>query len=149
MRHRMIHQVMTENVVAVDRNAAFKDIVTALAGNGISAVPVIDADRRVLGIVSEADLLAKECEVGRDRSGWPPRLLVGRRRRARAKSTATRAHELMTAPAITVGAELDVAVAARLLDEHRVKRLPVVDAEGRLVGIVSRRDLLRGFLRSD
>lgn len=146
MRHRTINQVMTEQVVSVDRDASFKDIVAALDKHAISAVPVLDADRRVLGVVSEADLLTKESEPARTR--WT-RLLAPAARRRHTKSGATRARQLMTAPAITVRADDDIASAARILEQQHVKRLPVVDADGRLVGIVSRRDLLSVFLRTD
>ena len=146
MRHRMIAQVMTRGVIVVDRNAAFKDIVTVLTRNQVSAVPVVDERNHVLGIISEADLLAKESERGRKHPVWT---FLGRGRRMRTKSAATRAHQLMTSPAITIEGDVDVTVAARLLDKHRIKRLPVVDAEGRLAGIVSRRDLLAVFLRGD
>ena len=74
---------------------------------------------------------------------------AGDRRTARAKAAGDTAAELMTAPAVTVGPEVSVAEAAKLLDRHGIKRLPVVDDAGRLLGIASRADLLKVFLRSD
>lgn len=144
---RRVRDVMTRDVVTVDEHTPFKEITQLLADCRISAVPVLDPDARVVGVVSEADLLRKE-----EFPEGPPgaRLLEGRRRRAtRAKATGDTAVELMTAPAITVGPDASLAEAARLLHRHQIKRLPVLDPAGPLVGIVSRADLLKVFLRSD
>jgi CBS-domain-containing membrane protein len=131
-----VADVMTRSVVSAYRGASFKNIAQVVIERGVTAMPVIDKEHRVIGVVSESDLLIKE-----ERKRW--------RRRSRAKAHARTAEELMTSPAITVSPETSVVRAARLLDRHRVKRLPVVDSAGRLVGIVSRRDLLRVFTRSD
>ena len=144
---RRVRDVMTRDVVTVDEHTPFKEITRLLAHCCISAVPVLDSDGGVVGIVSEADLLRKE-----EYPEGPPgaRLLEGRRRRAtRAKATGDTAVELMTAPAITVGPDASLAEAARLLHRHQIKRLPVLDPPGPLVGIISRADLLKVFLRSD
>jgi CBS domain-containing protein len=144
---RRVREVMTTQVATVGERAPFKQIVRVLAERRISALPVLDAAGRVVGVVSEADLLHKE-----EFSGGPggPRPLEARRRRtARAKAAGDRAAELMTAPAVTVGPEATVAEAAKLLERHGIKRLPVVGDAGRLVGIASRADLLKVFLRSD
>lgn len=149
MRHRKISSVMTpaDEVVSVRESTSYKQIAALLAQHRISAVPVLDADGRVVGVVSEADLLAKQ-------SVMEPRqmpLLAGRKERqaSAAKGDATAAEGLMTAPAITVGLNEDVVYAARLMEKHHVKRLPVTDDGGRLEGIVSRLDILRLFLQSD
>jgi CBS-domain-containing membrane protein len=137
---------MTRDVVTVDEETPFKELTQLLADCHISAMPVLDSDARVVGVVSEADLLLKE-EFPEGPTG---RLFEGRRRRAtRAKATGDTAVELMTAPAITVGPDASVAEAARRLHRHHIKRLPVIDPAGPLVGIVSRADLLNVFLRSD
>ena len=144
---RRVRDVMIRDVVTVDKHTPFKEIAQLLAARRISAVPVLDSDGGVVGIISEADLLRKE-----EYPEGPPgaRLLEGRRRRAtRAKATGDTAVELMTAPAITVGPDASLAEAARLLHRHQIKRLPVLDPAGPLVGIVSRADLLKVFLRSD
>jgi CBS-domain-containing membrane protein len=138
-----VQDVMTTDVVTVGRHTAFKDIAGLFDQHRISAVPVVDAQRHVLGVVSEADLLARQTEPGHRMPITP------NQRRRHTKAAGCRAHELMTAPAVTVGADADVVTAARLLQRHGVKRLPVLDAAGVLVGIVSRRDLLRVFLRTD
>jgi CBS-domain-containing membrane protein len=138
---------MTQEVVTVNEHASFKDVAMLIAERRVSAVPVLDQEGRVLGIVSEADLVLKE-----EYPEGPPerRLFQGRRRRiAQAKAAGDTAAELMTAPAVTIGPDASVAEAARLLHRHGIKRLPVVDPAGPLLGIVSRADLLKVFLRSD
>jgi CBS-domain-containing membrane protein len=138
---------MTEEVVTVDEHAPFKDVVTLILERKISALPVLDREGRVLGIVSEADLLLKE-EFPEGSASR--RLFQGRRQRTdRAKAAGDTAAELMTAPAVTVGPDASVAEAARLLYRHGIKRLPVIDPAGPLLGIVSRADLLKVFLRPD
>ncbi|HXM58006.1 MAG TPA: CBS domain-containing protein [Candidatus Dormibacteraeota bacterium] len=142
-----VGDVMTSPVETVEPDAGFKEIVERLRARRISAVPVVDATGRALGIVSEADLLLKEdrAEVeGRQR------FLEGRRsRRERVRAAAGTAAELMTSPAATIGADAPVAEAARAMRRRGVKRLAVVDEAGRVVGIVSRGDLLAVFTRSD
>jgi CBS domain-containing protein len=138
---------MTQDVVTVDEHASFKDIATLIAERRVSAVPVLDREGRGLGIVSEADLVLKE-EFPEGPAGG--RLFQGRRQREdRAKAAGDIAAELMTAPAVTVGPDATVAEVARLLHRHGIKRMPVVDPAGPLLGIVSRADLLTVFLRSD
>jgi CBS domain-containing protein len=144
---RRVRDVMTPEVVTVGEHAAFKEIAATVAEHRVSALPVLDDQGRVAGIVSEADLLLKEefPEGPANRH-----LFRGRRRRMeRAKAAGATAAELMTAPAVTVGPDASVAEAARLLHRHRIKRLPVVDPAGPLLGIVSRADLLKVFLRGD
>ncbi|MDG4781553.1 CBS domain-containing protein [Micromonospora sp. WMMD961] len=147
MRTWQVGDVMTREVETVAVETPYREIVDVLLRRGVSAVPVIDGFRRVLGVVSEADLLHRvEC------AGEPAlrRVFESRRRRgARAKGAALLAGDLMTAPAITAHAETPLSAAARLMDHEQVKRLPVLDDLGRLVGIVSRGDLLRVHLRSD
>ena len=147
MRTWQVGDVMTREVATVGAETPYRDIVDVLVRRGISAVPVVDGFRRVLGVVSEADLLHKV-----ERAGNPDerRVFEGRRRRvAREKADALVAKELMTAPAVTTYPESPLPAAARLMDREVVKRLPVLDDLGRLVGIVTRGDLLRVHLRSD
>ncbi|HEY2959449.1 MAG TPA: CBS domain-containing protein [Actinomycetota bacterium] len=138
---------MTTNVATVGEGAPFKEIVRVLAERRISALPVLDARGLVVGVVSQADLLHKEEFPEGPDDRW--RIEGRQRRAARAKAAGDTAKELMTAPAVTVGPEATVAEAAKLLERHGIKRLPVVDDAGRLVGIASRADLLKVFLRSD
>jgi CBS domain-containing protein len=140
----LVADVMTYNVVAVRQNAEFKDIVEVMHRRRVSAFPVLDDDDRVIGVVSEADLLPREAYPARPTSSGHQH-----RRRVPAKAAALTAGELMTSPAMVITAGATVTEAARLMLSHRVKRLPVVDAEGRLVGIVSRVDLLGVYDRAD
>jgi CBS domain-containing protein len=147
MRNTLVRDVMTTEVVAVEPSTPFKEIAARLARHCISAVPVLDADRRVLGVVTEADLLLKQ--EHRDPEANVPPVWSRRRRRERKKAAAVVAGQLMTAPAMIVSPTATVEEAARRLHDARVQRLPVVDETDRLVGIVSRADLLTVFTRSD
>ncbi|MBL1086893.1 CBS domain-containing protein [Streptomyces actinomycinicus] len=136
---------MTRAVVAVGRGALFKDIAERMVQWQVSALPVLEGDGRVVGVVSEADLLPEEEFRGSD----PDRLTQMRRLADLAKAGAVRADELMSTPAVTVHTDATLAEAARIMALRRVKRLPVVNAEGVLEGVVSRGDLLKVFLRPD
>ncbi len=138
---------MTGTVVTVDRLTPYQEIDRLLAEHKISGVPVLKMGREVAGVVSEADLLAAEDETNRlarmNSSTRQRRVL--RKEPPKGLTAAT----LMTTPAITIGAEATIPAAARLMNTHHISRLPVVDEDGKLVGIVSRRDLLSVFLRPD
>jgi CBS-domain-containing membrane protein len=141
-----VRDVMVTAVVAAHEGALFKEIVVALVRNRVSAVPVIDADRRVLGVVSEADLLAR---VSKAHLALPRGHRLSAHSEERRKLHAATASELMTAPAYVIAPHASIADAAWHAARNRVRRLPVVDENGVLVGIVTRSDLLRGFLRPD
>ncbi|MEU4268929.1 CBS domain-containing protein [Streptomyces sp. NPDC026092] len=122
MKHMKVGGLMTDDVVSALPAMSFRDAAKALAEHDISGLPVVDEDDHVVGVVSESDLLARHELTVKD---------------------------MMTQPAITVHAEETVADAARLMVRRGVERLPVVDEEERLVGIVTRRDLLYVYLRPD
>jgi CBS-domain-containing membrane protein len=136
---------MTLPVVAVGRDALFKEIVRTMEQWKVSALPVLGGDGRVIGVVSEADLLPKE-EFHEGATS-----LYEQRQRLPdvAKAGAVTAEELMSTPAVTVHSDATLAQAARIMAVKHVKRLPVIDDEGMLQGIVSRADLLKVFLRPD
>ncbi|WP_327319561.1 CBS domain-containing protein [Streptomyces sp. NBC_01235] len=143
--------LMVDDVVTARCDTPFKEVVRLLEEHGISGLPVIDEDRKVIGVISETDLVlrqAREPESAGVRARCR-RLLSGRARHAAAKNRARTAGGVMSTPAVTVRADATVAEAARLMTEHRVERLPVVDEEGTLAGIVTRRDVLQVFLRTD
>ena len=146
MRNSTVQDVMTHQVVTAGRTTPFKAVAALLARNDVSAVPVVDSQQRPVGLVSEADLLRKESgqpdPEGRTAGVWM-------RPRDHRRAEAETAEGLMTATVFTARPEWSVVEAARMMDRHHVKRLPVVDESGRLVGIVSRSDLLRVFLRPD
>ncbi|MBQ0984774.1 CBS domain-containing protein [Streptomyces sp. F63] len=195
MKHREVGTVMTSDVVRAVAATPFKDIATWLDEHGISGMPVVDDDEKVIGVVSVADLMGghlsgegghlggegavRETGVGagpetgadagpeaglRPHRPHRPDPVGGAARRSAAAATtaaatatatatgdgrAPTARELMTSPAVTVRALDSIAHAARTMARHQVERLPVVDEEDRLVGIVTRRDLLQIFLRPD
>lgn len=146
MRHRLVGELMTTGVVTARPDTPFKEIAQLLSRNDVTAVPVLDEQDRPLGIVSEADLLRHQA-AGEDPAGLlPPARLAAR---DRLRSNGTTAGELMTSPAVCARPEWTVVEAARLMNAKRLKRLPVVDEADRLIGILSRSDLLRVFLRPD
>ncbi|WP_406382075.1 CBS domain-containing protein [Streptomyces sp. NBC_01618] len=146
MHHRSVAELMTRDVVRARRDLPFKEIVKLLAENDVTAVPVVDELDRPMGVVSEADLLRKSSDQA-DPSGLTPIPYLEAWERAKAEGA--RAEELMSAPAVCARPEWTVVEAARLMEVQNVKRLPVVDETDRLLGIVSRSDLLRIFLRRD
>ncbi|MFE9454423.1 CBS domain-containing protein [Streptomyces sp. NPDC006739] len=146
MHHRTVEDLMSRDVVRARRDTPFKELVRLLEENGVTAVPVVDELDRPLGVVSEADLLRKSADQA-DPSGRTP--IPHLEAWERAKAEGSRAEELMSAPAVCARPEWNVVEAARLMETQNVKRLPVVDETDRLLGIVSRGDLLRVFLRRD
>ncbi|WP_405892726.1 CBS domain-containing protein [Streptomyces sp. NBC_00104] len=144
-RPRVVSDVMTHTVVAVGRDAQFKEIVELMGQWKVSALPVLEGEGRVIGVVSEADLLPKE----EFRDSDPDRFTQMRRLDDLAKAGGLTAGELMNAPAVTVHADATIAEAARIMALRKVKRLPVVNEVGMLEGVVSRADLLKVFLRTD
>ncbi|EXG82499.1 CBS-domain-containing membrane protein [Cryptosporangium arvum DSM 44712] len=146
MTHRKVRDVMTTDVRTVHVGSPAKTVAGQLEAGSVSALPVVDDDRHVVGVVSEADLLHKI--TYQDDADDLPRIF--RRHRAdRAKADGESARTLMTSPAVTIGPGASVVEAAALMERHHVKRLPVVDDTGDLIGIVSRRDLIRMFTRTD
>lgn len=145
-----VRDVMTTSVVSVGPSTPLKEVARLLVDHRISGVPVVDPDGRVLGLVTEADFLVKE-QAGEGsphrRFGW----LLGESTETRAqagKFAATNAGEAMTAPPITIEPDQSITEAARRMSERRVNRLPVLE-NGKLVGIVTRADIVRVYVRSD
>jgi CBS domain-containing protein len=140
--------VMTADVVSVGPEAPLGEVAALLAENRISGLPVVGAGGEVLGVVSEADILLKEAGEDPSGGGLLARLLLTGLE-DRWKLEARTAGEAMSAPAFTVGPERPVHEVAARMAELGVKRLPVVDEGQRLVGIVTRADLVRAFVRTD
>jgi len=139
-----VAEVMSERVVAVRKNATFPEIIAAMRRFHIASLPVIDSDDRVIGVISEDDLLVREADENR-RSGLLGRL---RRRTGKTQAMATIASELMSSPAVTVTRATSAREATRAMYQHRIHQLPVVDpGSGRLTGIVTRSDLLAVYER--
>ncbi|MGP7996014.1 MAG: CBS domain-containing protein [Streptosporangiaceae bacterium] len=145
--HQRVRDVMTTKVITVDRITPYKEIAALLAEHRVSSVPVLILGRHVAGLVSEADLLrAQEKRERAAHAGTAAGLHLTHRHDEHSGLTA---EELMTSPAVTIHPDASLPAAARLMNSHHVKRLPVVHPDGTLAGIVSRGDLLSVFLRSD
>ena len=139
-----VQEIMTTRVIWVKKDATFREMAVALRDHRVSAFPVVDDDRKVIGVVSEADMLAKEALDDE------PGVLAGiLRRKDQAKARGVTAGDLMTTAVVAVRPDDTVEHAARLMYDRRVKRLPVTDADGHLVGIISRADVLSVFDRTD
>ncbi|MGO9955734.1 MAG: CBS domain-containing protein [Solirubrobacteraceae bacterium] len=139
-----VRDVMTTRVIWVRKEASFRELAAALRRHRVSAFPVLGDGDKVIGIVSEADLLTKEALDGE------PGVLDGiLHRRDAEKARGVTAGDLMTAEVVAVAPQDTVEHAARLMYSRKVKRLPVVDAQRRLVGIISRADVLAIFDRTD
>ncbi|MGW4162588.1 CBS domain-containing protein [Streptomyces sp. NPDC004788] len=152
VKHRTVGEVMTGEVVQAHPDTSFKELARLLTSHHISGLPVVDDDDKVMGVVSQTDLTRRQAARGRAGSGRD-RVLRALRRIAHARPAAAgpalTAGGLMTSPAVTVHPEQRVVDAARIMERRHIDRLPVVDEEDRLIGIATRRDLLRVFLRTD
>jgi CBS domain-containing protein len=136
---------MTADVVMVPGDTSFKDMASMLSMSRISALPVVDEAGKVIGVVSEADMLIKEA----DQASHPGRFTGLRRRPGHEKAAGITAAELMTSPPVVTYPDEPVQHAAWLMYDRGVKRLPVLDEAGHLLGIVSRSDVLSVFGRPD
>jgi CBS domain-containing protein len=140
-----VRDVMSTHVIAARQSAGYKEMAVMLRDQRVSAFPVIDDDNKVIGVVSETDLLTKEAL-----EGTVPSTLEGlTRQRVQSQVNAVTAADLMTKPAVTIGPDRPVTDAARLMFDRRVKRLPVVSDDGTLIGIVTRSDVLSVYSRPD
>lgn len=138
-----VRDFMTEKVVTVRGDTEIKEAARLLSENRISGMPVVDENERVIGVVSEADILAstgikRESKIKDILRHLTGETVISSRR-------GTRVGEIMSSPAITVGPDEDIRDTGRILEEKRIKRLPVVDREGRLIGIISRADIIRAI----
>jgi CBS-domain-containing membrane protein len=140
-----VRDVMSTDLVTVGKTTSYKGVARLMTEHKVNVLPVVTKSGHLIGVVSETDVLRKEeRRFRRLVSG-----MGGRARRERAKAQARTAAELMTSPVITTHPDASLASAARLMNDHHIWRLPVLDASGTLIGMVSRRDLLQVFLRPD
>jgi CBS domain-containing protein len=142
-----VADVMTVDVVTVDKDASLRDVAALLTERHISGLPVVDQGH-VVGVVSEGDIVAKERGRTAGRRGLFG-VLLGERATAELKLEARTAGTAMTSPALTIAPDRPVAEAAATMVDDGVNRLPVVSTDGELLGIVTRADLVRAFLRTD
>jgi CBS domain-containing membrane protein len=146
-RRIFVRDVMTQNVIKVREDADINEVATLLSENRISGLPVVDIQDRVIGMITEADVLAMVGikkghtfkDVIRHLLGEP---LSGPKRSKRLR-------DVMTKPAITTSPEADIREIASTLDEKRIKRLPVVDEQGKLIGVISRADIVRAIGKNE
>jgi len=143
MKRTTVGDVMTTRVVAVHKDASFKEMIVKMREFRISAFPVVDHEGRVIGVVSEADMLNKEADLAADVGPLASIL----RFRDHEKSAAVTAGELMTSPPVVIGPDAPVTEASRRMRDRRVKRLPVINSSRHLIGIVCRADVLSVFGR--
>ncbi|MGW3108954.1 CBS domain-containing protein [Streptomyces sp. NPDC001100] len=142
-----VSHVMRRSVVGISADTPFLDVARMLARRQTGAVPVVDDDQRVIGVITESDLLARAASLAAgDRPGAFDRMLHRRQRPVDAAETAA---TLMSAPALTVHSWTSVVVAARTAARSRIRQLFVTDHKGRLVGVVSRSELLEALVRDD
>jgi CBS domain-containing protein len=140
-----VRDVMTTHVVAVKKPASFKEMIVRMRKSHVSAFPVVDDAGRVIGVVSQADMLNKEADLAPGTGSLAGIL----RFRDHDKAAGITAGELMTSPPVAISPDATLAAAARLMRDRRVKRLPVINATGHLIGIISRADVLSVFTRPD
>ncbi|MHB9098971.1 MAG: CBS domain-containing protein [Syntrophales bacterium] len=140
-RRVSVRDVMTVNVIKIRADADFSEVTNLLSEHRISGMPVVDENNRVIGIITEADVLSMAGmrkghafkDIIRHILGEP---LPGNRQNRSLR-------DVMSSPAITTGPDADIREVALILDERRIKRLPVVDGEGKLIGVISRADIVR------
>jgi CBS domain-containing protein len=144
--HSRVRDIMTTDIIAVDRITPFKQIAWQLVHHQINGVPVLSVGRHVAGVITESDLIVAKDRHAGQRKRWTgtPRYGTDRSRYDRLT-----AEQLMTAPAITIHPDTAIAGAARFMSDHRVHLLPVVDEDSKIVGVVSQRDVLNVFLVAD
>ena len=142
MQQWQVSDVMTTPVITTPEHTPVRELVGIMSTHRVSAVPIVGDDDRVVGLVSQADLLPKVAATG----------VTGARaarRRTATKAAATSARDLMSTPALSISADAPLSTAAKKMQAKNVKRLLVTDPSGQLLGIVSRTDLLRPYIRPD
>jgi CBS domain-containing protein len=143
-----VADIMTAPVLTVSPGTSLKDAATIMVEKGITGLPVVDSDGRVIGVVSETQILVEE-QAEPEQKSLAGRLFAHGEASPREKVNAPTVGDTMTAPAITIDPDASVSRAATMMLESNVHRLLVTDAGGTLVGIVTRVDLMRAFVRPD
>lgn len=143
-----VRDLMTTDVVVAHPETPLKEVARLFIEHRVSGVPVVDPDGRILGVVSEADLLVKEASGPGHQRRSPLRWLLGDHESERRRSAVVTAGQAMTTPVAAIAADRPLSEAARRLTEGRINRLPVVE-DGRLIGIITRADVVRAYARTD
>lgn len=144
-----VKDLMTEKVITVNEDMTLDKVAEILSENRISGVPVVDQENRVIGLITEADIISQTETVKTNAFKELLRHLLGEPvpRRSGKSLSELKVKDVMTSPPLTASPDMDIREVARILDEKRIKRLPVVDKEGRLIGIISRQDIVRFLSR--
>jgi CBS domain-containing membrane protein len=138
-----VREVMTKNVVTIHRHEDLHEAARILSEYRISGMPVVDDDNRVIGVISEADVLTLAGMKREHTFKDVLRNILGEP--VPARKTGSKVEDVMSLPPITAKADDDIGEVANILDERRIKRLPVVDDEGKLVGVIARADIVRAI----
>lgn len=144
MTHRTVRAVMTASVATVSLDTPFKGLAAIMAEHGVNALPVLDARGRIAGIVSQTDLIRKEEYQDDAAARRPPHS-----HHHHAQGAGRTARDVMSSPAVTITPDASVVAAARAFDRQHVSHLVVIGADGALEGILTPRDLLKVYLRTD
>ncbi len=144
MTRHTVRAVMTPSVATASMDTSFKSLAAMMAARGVNALPVLDAEGRIAGIVSQTDLIRKEEYADDPAARRPPRS-----HQHRARAGGLTAGDVMSSPAVTIAPEASIVAAARVFDRGHVSHLVVTEADGTLAGIVTPRDLLKVYLRAD
>jgi CBS-domain-containing membrane protein len=139
----LVKEAMSKNVIAVKRDADLHEVSRLLSEHRISGMPVVDDDNRVIGVVSEADVLVLAGMNKKHTFKDVLRIILGEP--VPSRTGGGHVENVMSAPVFTAGEDDDIKKAAGILDERKIKRLPVVDERGKLVGIISRADIVRAI----
>jgi CBS domain-containing protein len=138
-----VAHLMTRDVVTVKKDTPLEEAARRLTGLRISGMPVVDDQDKVIGVIGELDIMA--VLSGKKRRGLKDLLRRIMGEPSPMRKEGDQVGHVMSTPAITIKKTVDVRDAARVLDSHRIKRLPVVDDEGKLIGVISRADIVRAM----
>jgi CBS domain-containing membrane protein len=138
-----VHVVMSKNVITVNRDANLHEAALILSEHKISGAPVVDEQGLVIGVISEADILTLAGMKREHTFKDVLRNILGEP--VPARKIGNKVEDVMSFPPITAKADDDIGDVAKILDDRRIKRLPVVDDNGRLVGIIARADIIRAI----
>jgi CBS domain-containing protein len=141
----LVGDVMTQNVISISKYESVVSVANILAEKNISGLPVVDKESKVIGIITQADILSM-VGVGREHT-FKDLLKYMLGEPLHERKIGDHVGDIMTAPALTIKPEASIAEAVRIMDEKRIRRLTVVDEQGRLIGILTRADVLKAVIK--
>lgn len=140
-----VNDVMTKDVISVEKFESVMTVADILSGRNISGIPVVDKEKKVIGIVTQADILSMVGVRKEQTFKDLVKHMIGERPIER--RTGDIVADIMTAPALTTRSDANIAEIAQIMDEKKIRRLPVVDDQKKLIGIISRADILKAILK--